>query len=301
MELRAICKRSVSDLRREPRSLSERVSQVVLGEAVQVLEPGEEWSRVRMERDEYTGWVHTGALHPASPEEIHTYQSGCKWKVMVDILPAWLKEKPAAGQELGRLPFGVRVMVVEQDGNAARVRLPDGRLWWVSNDGLLPETRWPAPGRKGIEFTLGLARKLVGTPYLWGGRTPWGYDCSGFSAAFWEFLGVILPRDADQQFQHGQPVGSSLSLDRPGQPVEPPGDLKPGDLLFFGSLSGESSDERQQGRYASITHVAVSLGKDEIIHANGAAWGVSYNSLNPSSPLYRGWLREHFLGARRYA
>jgi SH3-like domain-containing protein len=300
MEQWAICKRSVSDLRRDPRSLAERVSQILLGEAVQVLEEGEEWSRVQMERDGYTGWVHTAALHPASRDEIQAYQSHCKWRVKEDTLPAWLKEKPAEGQELGRLPFGVSVCVAEQSGNASRMRLPDGRLWWVASEGLLPETLWPSPTRRGITFTLGLMQKLVGTPYLWGGRTPWGYDCSGFSGAFWEFLGIKLPRDADQQFRCGQPVGKSEKDDRAGFAAELTKDLRPGDLLFFSRLQGEQTDERQQERFASITHVAISLGKDEIIHANGTAWGVSYNSLNPSSPRYRAWLREHFIGARRY-
>jgi cell wall-associated NlpC family hydrolase len=93
-------------------------------------------------------------------------------------------------------------------------------------------------------------------------------------------MGVVIPRDADQQF-------------RAGTPVE--GVACPGDLLFF----GEESELSQ--RYERITHVAISLGGDEFIDANAAASGVSYNSSNPAALNYRAWLREHLVGIRRFA
>jgi cell wall-associated NlpC family hydrolase len=92
-------------------------------------------------------------------------------------------------------------------------------------------------------------------------------------------MGVAIPRDADQQFRAGMPVE--------GAP-------RAGDLLFFGEAT-DLGDE-----YTRITHVAISLGGDEFIHANAAAWGVSYNSLDPAAPNYRAWLREHWIGTRRF-
>jgi cell wall-associated NlpC family hydrolase len=198
---------------------------------------------------------------------------------------ASLKARPSTGQEAGRLPFGVQVRVTGQSETAYQIRLPDGRVWWVDSSGLLPRDSWPSPDQDGIASTLDLMRQFVGVPYLWGGRSPYGFDCSGFTVAFWGFMGVSLPRDADQQFQAGKPVTGSL---------------QPGDLLFFGNLAEDKPDERQKDRFSSISHVAVSLGGDEIIHANGTAWGVSYNSIDPASPRYRPWLREHYAGARRY-
>ena len=130
---------------------------------------------------------------------------------------------------------------------------------------------------RGSPDTLALVRRFIGVPYLWGGRTPFGFDCSGLAQAFYGFMGVNIPRDADQQFQAGAPVV--------GAP-------QPGDLLYF----GESREDARR----PITHVAISLGGDEMIHANGAAWGVSYNSLNPDSPLYRAWLRENLVGVKRF-
>jgi cell wall-associated NlpC family hydrolase len=152
----------------------------------------------------------------------------------------------------------------------------------VAQSGLLPLDQLPQPDGTGIAFTLKLMQRFVGVPYLWGGRTPFGFDCSGFSQAFWDFMGVSIPRDADQQCQAGLPIE--------GAP-------RPGDLLFF----GEANVDRPSTRFAGISHVAISLGGDEIIHSNGAAWGVSYNSLNPERPGFRAWLREHLVGARRFS
>jgi cell wall-associated NlpC family hydrolase len=158
--------------------------------------------------------------------------------------------------------------------------LPGGRVGWVTQDALLPIAERPRADAAGIAFTLRLIRRFVGVPYLWGGRAPFGFDCSGLAQTFWGFMGIAIPRDADQQF-------------RAGASVE--GVARAGDLLFF----GEESELSQ--RYEQITHVAISLGGDEFIHANAAAWGVSYNSFDPAAPNYRAWLREHLAGIRRFA
>ena len=89
--------------------------------------------------------------------------------------------------------------------------------------------------------------------------------------------GIELPRDADQQYIAGEVVE--------GTPA-------PGDLLFFG--------EKNEDDEVHISHVAISLGGDEFIHANGSDWGVSYNSFDPSNKLYGKWLHENYRGARRF-
>ncbi|MBN2551027.1 MAG: alpha/beta fold hydrolase [Anaerolineales bacterium] len=279
----ALVNRGVSDIRREPRSLAERVSQVLLGEAVRILQEGPDWCWVRSEQDGYMGWVQTAALLPCSHEQAAAYQAACQAQVITDLLPAWSKPcpAPALGDQCGKLPFGIHLSIETWQDRWAQVRLPDGRAWWVLGSGLLLLEQRPEPDQAGIAFTLDLIRRFVGVPYLWGGRTPFGYDCSGLAQAFWGFMGVSLPRDADQQY-------------RAGVPVE--GVYEPGDLLFF----GERRPDQLSARHACITHVAISLGGDEIIHANGSAWGTSYNSLNPSSPIYRPWLRDNLIGVRRY-
>jgi gamma-D-glutamyl-L-lysine dipeptidyl-peptidase len=280
----ALVNRPVTDLRREPRSLAERVNQSLLGEAVRILESQETWSLVRTERDGYLGWIHTAALYPCSAEQVTAYQSAANVRVLAELLTAY--HEPASETNAGKLPFGTLLPLVEQSGAYSRVRLPDGRLWWAETSGLLPQARWPKPDPDGIAFTLKLMKRFIGVPYMWGGRTSFGYDCSAFAGTFWAFMGIDIPRDADQQFRAGQSVEGSR---------------QPGDTLYFGDLADEVPDERQIGRFGGINHAAISLGGDELIHATGAVWGVTYNSLDPASPRYRPWLLSHLAGARRFS
>jgi pimeloyl-ACP methyl ester carboxylesterase len=278
----ALVNRAVIDLRREPRRLSERLSQALLGETVRILGENGDWVHVRLERDGYLGWAQASGLLVTTEAQAKNYQLACQARVVAELLPA--SHTPARQPEdlAGKLPFGIRVLVETEQGDAACIRLPDGRLWWVARDGLLPRQRWPKPDASGRAYGLDLIRRFLGIPYLWGGRSPYGFDCSGLAGAYWELLGVVLPRDADQQFQAGIPVEG------------PP---KPGDLLFF----GERDAGQPSTRIDSITHVAISLGGDEVIHATGSASGVALNSLNPTSPIYYAWLRENLAGVRRFA
>lgn len=277
-----LARRCVSDLRSETNNRSERLSQVLLGDAVCILEEQSDWYHVRMERDGYSGWVHANAILRADLQEVKAYQEECDVCVIAEMLPARLPESSTSQIEdqrdfVGKLPFGLRLHMVDRHNQQAILRHPDGTLWQVSTNGLLERERWPLPNEQGIEFTLSFIHRMIGVPYLWGGRTPFGYDCSGLTQTFLNFTGLKVPRDADQQFMAGIPL-----LDSP----------RPGDLLFFGEAGSQ--------RYANVTHVAISLGGDEIIHANGAAWSISINSLDSSSHLYRSWLKEQLIGIRRF-
>ncbi len=274
----AIVHRAVVDVNREPRPLAERVTQAWLGEIVRVLEEQGDWARVQLESDGYIGWMRAAALHRADEKILREYAASCNALVQGELVTAYADPDRTSG--VGKLPFAVVVPMIEQRDEVAAVRLPDGRARWVTQDALLPIANRPRPNARGVVFTLRLIQRFVGVPYLWGGRTPFGYDCSGLAQTFWGFMGVAIPRDADQQF-------------RAGTPVE--GTTRAGDLLFF----GEPTELRDE--YERITHVAISLGGDEFIHANAAAWGVSHNSLDPAAPNYRAWLREHLVGVRRFS
>jgi pimeloyl-ACP methyl ester carboxylesterase/cell wall-associated NlpC family hydrolase len=287
----ALIRRGVTDLRREPRNLGERISQALLGETVRVLtlnESPNEWAFIRTENDSYIGWVHQQALHLCSSNEAESYRAACNAIVVAElavvhgVLPG---ESQQASNGLppkvpGKLPFGTRLAVVSAGGAWLEVRLPDGKQAWLQRGDVIFDSQRPHCDAAGIQATLALIRRFVGTPYLWGGRTPFGYDCSGLAQTFYAFMGIQIPRDADQQFRLGQPVT--------GTPL-------PGDLLFFGNNQGRATQ-----RYAAVTHVAISLGDWKIIHANGTAWGVSFDDLSDENLAYSGWLREHHLGTRRF-
>lgn len=281
---RALVRRGVVDVRRGTRIVSERVSQGLLGEAVRVLDLKDGWSYVRMDHDGYMGWIDSAHLWSCSAEAVREYQASCSRRVIAEIAPAWADLKFAGDQSriCGKLPFAARVAVTQADEKGfSQIRLPDGQLWWLQSADLLPLELCPHPDPTGIDQLLRLVRRFVGLPYLWGGRSPFGYDCSGLAGIFWDMLGVPLPRDADQQFRRGSVVEG------------PP---QPGDLLFF----GEGEAEGRESRFKHITHVGIAIDDRRIIHSTGAVWGVTINSLQPGDADDRPWLRDHLAGIRRY-
>lgn len=285
----ALANRSVCDLRREPHNRSERSSQILLGEAVRVLEGRGEWAQVRLENDGYIGWTQSAGLHACEGEEAAGYRQSSTFLVQAETAPAylspddWEAEKPV---EVGKVSFGMTLPVSERSEVMAAIRKPDGGRWWVADAALLPISERPRPDAGGVAYSLKLLRRFIGVPYLWGGRSAFGFDCSGLAQTYLGFLGIQIPRDSDQQF-------------RAGWSIE--GEFQPGDLLFFGEAGDEDygpGDAAAPER--PITHVAIYLGGDICLHANGSAWGVSYNSLDPASPLYRDWLKKNLAGGRRY-
>jgi len=223
------------------------------------------------------------ALFSCRPEFVADYQHACQAIVCVDLLPAIEPDAPPGNPgriPTGKLPFGVSVPVAEWDQDFATICLPDSRVWRVASSGLLALHDRPVPDAKGIAYTLSLLHSLTGTPYLWGGRTAFGIDCSGLAGAFLRFMGLNPPRDADRLYQAGKPVT---------------GETKPGDLLFFGS----SNPTVPTGRYANISHVAISLGGELVLHSSSTVGGVQRNSLDPESPIFHPWLKRTLVGARR--
>lgn len=285
-----IC-RGVTDLRREPRNLSERVSQALFGEAVRVLQYSQapnEWAQIRLENDGYMGWVHQKALVLCSAAEAAAYGAACNAQIVAGL--AQVHDTPPgetslSGSKLpsktpGKLPFGSQVAVASGEGAWLEIRLPDGRSAWLQRGDVMLHSERPRRDAAGIQAVLALIRRFAGVPYLWGGRSPFGYDCSGLAQAFHAFLGVQIPRDADQQYRAGQEVTGSP---------------EPGDLIYFGE-----STARSQQRFASVTHVAIVLEGWKIIHANGTAWGVSYDDLADENDSNAAKLRERSLGIRRF-
>jgi cell wall-associated NlpC family hydrolase len=282
----ALARWPVADLRAEPRSRAERISQAVFGEAVRILEERDEWACVRLERDGYLGWARVESLHRCDSAGAAGYAARANGIVVAELARAYAAPQPAerVSDAIGKLPFGASVVVEARRDGWVGLRRPDKQIWWCAAVDVLPLSERPRPDREGIEQVLALIRRFVGVPYLWGGRTPFGYDCSGLAQTFMSLLGIQVPRDADQQFAAGAPVEG------------PP---QPGDLLFFGRPRDDVPGAVPVAQ-RRIVHVAISLGGDELIHANSDAGGVAYNSLDPGSPRFRAWLRDAFAGARRY-
>jgi gamma-D-glutamyl-L-lysine dipeptidyl-peptidase len=248
-----IARAPLAPLCAEPSLRAEQVSQLVLGEGAELIETSGDWRRVRTYADAYEGWVHCGYLAEVDRPEAEAWQRDATgWSIGATL---------RVGDNRVRLPLRARVAL---DHDA--VRLPDGRRGHLT-DGAIPvasalasEARAKAPERWALEH-------FAGAPYLWGGVTPWGVDCSGLVQTIFAARGLSLPRDSSQQIECGLPV----SIDEP----------RPGDLLFFRGDAGRS-----------ITHVAFVGEADTLVHSTIACGGVVQESWLPGAraALLRGRL-----------
>jgi hypothetical protein len=280
----ALVTRGVNDLRRGPDIFTERISQSLFGEIVRILEERDGWAYVRVEHDGYLGWIQKGALYRCAQAEAEGYRRDCNGMVCTD--QAILYSVGSSGGDIkGRLPFCVAVRVVDRKNDIVLLELPGGDCCWTSASAIMPMSQRPKPDAEGIAQAIKYFLQLRGVPYLWGGRTPSGYDCSGLAQTFMRFLGIDIPRDADQQYYAGSLIE---------------GDIRPGDLLYFGDALEPIPNLGIPEPGFKITHVAISLGENEYIHSNGAAWSISINSFDPQSPLYRSDLHHELVGVRRF-
>ena len=221
---------SVSNHYRDPSSASEVVTQGLLGEQLEVLEKTSTHIHVRQE-DGYQSWV---------PEDLVTLepqQQGEDILVRSHFMRIYEQPNPQS-TPLREAVIGCTLSAIDEQGEWFRIVLPDGTHGWAEkcHFGTFPGAT--------VENILDLAREFLGYAYFWGGRTPKGFDCSGFVQTVFKLHGVILPRDSWQQQQ--QDLLSTNHLD-----------ARPGDLLFFSSTPGK------------VTHVAISLGDQQYIHASG--------------------------------
>jgi cell wall-associated NlpC family hydrolase len=257
----AIVTAAVAPLQGEPRVSAARVSEALHGEPLDVLEQREGWLRVRA-TDGYIAWINAGYVETGPRDWSEDWQERATARALsADILTT-------AGRR--RLPTGARVAL-----RRGVVELADGQRGAVAAGSVRREQELRVEAR---HLALPeLAQKwFSGAPYLWGGRTEWGIDCSALVQAVYGARGVALPRDSDQQFGQGSEV-----------PIVPDGKgYEAGDLLFFA----------ERGR---VSHVALWAGAGTIVHSALSRGGVASDQLFGDDPRMAR-MRENLVGVRRH-
>lgn len=210
-------------LRAEPNHRSEMVSQVLFGEYMKVLESKGEWSYIQLEQDGYKGWMESIQLNLVDEKEYEKFIETTKVKVLVDFAPVLIDGVKVNLLKGTNLPFYANGFFIF---NSKKVPFLDAVISQKQNREKVAKT----------------AKSYLNTSYLWGGKTPLGIDCSGFSQIVYHLNGYSIKRDASQQAKEGTLV-AFLSQ------------AQEGDLAFF------------ENKEAKITHVGIILANERIIHA----------------------------------
>lgn len=218
----AICPLSIVPVRKEPSDRAEQVTQWLFGETAEVLEHSAKWSLLRFHHDGYSGWVDNKQISPTSDDRVEG---------PVRSIEQFMHVSTRSGAMI--MPFGAVLPGYSQG------------LFNLGHERLAFPGRTSAiPSGNAVMRLLALKDQWLNTPYLWGGRSPFGVDCSGLTQMLFLAGGMKLPRDAWQQAEQGSPVELT--------------DLAAaGDLAFF---------DNEEGR---IIHVGILLEGRNILHASG--------------------------------
>lgn len=219
-----ICNLAIIPLRAEPSDKSEILSQVLFGEHFEIIDQLKQWSKIKLQFDDYEGWVDSKQYQKISESEFKQLSED------VIVLNADLIEYITGSNNLLiPIPLGSSLSFLNHsDINAENFEFEGNKI----------------SGVKTKDHIINTAFMFLNAPYLWGGKTPFGIDCSGFSQMVYKLNGYKLLRDASQQAVQGE----ALSF------IE---ESEPGDLAFFDNEEGK------------IIHVGIIMEDNYIIHASG--------------------------------
>lgn len=219
----AVCQVSVAPLRAHDADSSEMISQILFGEKLYILEETSNWTKVQLVFDGYEGWIDPKQIIEVTEDE---FLRPCIEKYAINAYNQAMEKN---------MPFTITL------GGELR-SLKDSRLK------IGPKTfeyfGVYTSGKKSKEQLVEIAKAFLNVPYLWGGKSTFGIDCSGLTQQVYKIGGYQLPRDAYQQAE----TGEVLSF------IE---ESVPGDLAFFDNADGK------------IIHVGILCGNHQIIHAHG--------------------------------
>jgi gamma-D-glutamyl-L-lysine dipeptidyl-peptidase len=219
-----ICNLAIIPLRIEPSDRSEIVSQVLFGEHFEILETQKQWSKIKLQFDDYEGWVDSKQYQTISETD---YKNLSKEAIVLNS--DLIEYITAPNNLLMPIPLGASLSFLSHN---------DINISNYEFEGL------KISGQKPKSNLINTAFMYLNSPYLWGGKTPFGIDCSGFTQMVYKLNGYKLLRDASQQSNQGE----ALSF------IE---ESEPGDLAFFDNEDG------------NIIHVGIIMDDNYIIHASG--------------------------------
>lgn len=273
----AVVNISVCNMRSDRRHAAELSTQSLLGTPLRVYKREGSWFYVQTP-DDYLGWVDPGGITLKNEEELNKWIQSEKVIYTYDFGFAY-SQPESKSKRVSDIVAGNIFQFIEENDNYFKVLFPDGREGFISKDESKLYNDWVKSLNPVKENIIKTSERFFGVPYLWGGTSAKGMDCSGFTKTVYYLNGIILPRDASQQVHVGELIPTEDGFDK----------LQPGDLLFFGSKATEERRER-------ITHVAIYLGDMDFIHADGK---IRVNSLDKDKEHFSQYRYNSFIRAKR--
>jgi gamma-D-glutamyl-L-lysine dipeptidyl-peptidase len=217
---------SIVPVRIEPSEKSEMVTQILFGETYKILEEQSKWCYIKLSSDQYEGWIDQKMITYIHHE---SYQHSLK---NTTYITKKLNEKI--------LDIEKNEEIILPPGCTLPNYNPKNSLFFISNH----KYKKLSNNDQNRLNIIHLCKMFLNAPYLWGGKNPFGIDCSGFVQVIYKILGITLPRDTQVQVNNGETINFI-------------GEVKAGDLVFFDDDEG------------NIIHVGIILNNEEIIHASG--------------------------------
>ena len=222
-----ICNLSIVPIRKEPSDKSEMVTQLLFGEHFEIIERHKQWRRILTAYDHYDGWADEKQISSLASEDFNKLNKTASF-ITTDLLQVF-----SSGADLFPVVLGSALPFF----NGKHFRIAGNEYGY---EGRVTNCDKPSAKKMIAEYAM----MYLNAPYLWGGRSPFGIDCSGLTQMAYKLSGVKLKRDAHQQAEQGY----TLNL---------LGEAEPGDLVFFDNEEGK------------IVHTGIVLSEGSIIHASG--------------------------------
>ena len=260
---------SAAPLRKHPAYSAEMVSQAIMGTPVKVFEKQGGWYLIQTP-DQYIGWINSSSISTQTTSEHEAWKKSDRY--VYNQNGGSVQSEPNENSEpVSDLVLGCIFEMTGKSKSYLHVQFPDGRSGYVKAADCITFNQWTSI-QPVADKIIAEAKQLLGRPYLWGGTTTKGIDCSGFVKTAYYSQGVILARDASQQARYGEILDVSKFQ------------FQPGDLLFFGRNKNH------------ITHVGMYIGNNHYIHSSGR---VQINSFNPDDEDFSLARKESLVSASR--
>jgi hypothetical protein len=254
---------SVCNLHVQADAASEMSTQGLLGMPVQILNH-DRWYYIQLP-DGYKGWTHYVSIVPMDSVAYNAWVNS--EKIIVTSHYGFTYEFPDdSSQSVSDVVSGDRLKWEGSEGDYYKVSYPDGRMAYVRKSISQPEKEWRNTLKKDANSLIRTAKTLMGVPYLWGGTSAKGMDCSGFVRVVFAMHDISLPRDASPLSKVGKRMEIAPDFSN----------LRPGDLIFFGRKATKERGE-------AVVHVAIYIGEKRFIHSQG---DVHISSFSPADKNY---------------